>query len=179
MNKSDCGAGSSAKSTPQVIRASNTAPLMKRCAANTMAPLGITSASLAHAMTLPEKVTPPIITERKIVTAVNVATATAPASPPNSAAQPTRRLAMPPEPLKIATISGIAVMATRREANAPTRAPAAAAMAIQWNSTMPFESSVTTMAMNMPPADSALPERAVAGEPSIRKPKMNITAAAM
>ena len=132
-----------------------------------MALLGITSASLPQAMMLPEKVTPPIITERKIVTAVNVVI---PASPPNSAAHPTSRLAMPPEPLNNATISGIDVMATRREARAPTKAPAAAAMAIQWNSTMPFDSSVTTMAISMPPADSALPDRAVAGDPSIRKP---------
>ena len=119
------------------------------------------------------------MTERKIVTAVNVVTAPTPASAPNSAAQPTRRLAIPPEPLNSATISGIAVMATRREATAPTKVPATAAMAIQWNSTMPFESRVTTMAMNMAPADRPLPVRAVAGEPSIRRPKMNITAATM
>ena len=86
---------------------------------------------------------------------------------------------MPPEPLNSATISGIEVMATKRDANAPTNAPAAAAMAIQWNSTMPLDSSVTTMAINMPPDDNALPDRAVAGELNILRPKMNITAATM
>ena len=86
---------------------------------------------------------------------------------------------MPPDPLKSATISGIAVIATKRAASAPTTAPATAAIAIQCNSTMPLDSRVTTMAISMPAADSALPRRAVAGEPSIFRPNTNSTAATM
>ena len=70
-------------------------------------------------------------------------------------------------------------MATRRDAKAPTKAPAAAATAIQCSSTTPLEASVTTMAINMPEAERALPRRAVAGEPSIFRPKTNSAAAAM
>ena len=86
---------------------------------------------------------------------------------------------MPPEPLNSATISGMPVMATSRAASAPTTAPATAAMAIQWNSTMPLDSRVTTMAMSMPAAENALPRRAVSGEPSILRPSTNSTAATM
>ena len=96
-----------------------------------------------------------------------------------SAAQPTSRLATPPEPLNSATISGMAVMATLCAATAPIKAPNAAATRIHWNSRMPLEKSVTTMAMSMPVADSRLPRTAVAGEPSCFRPKTNSAAAAM
>ena len=131
---------------------------------------------------LPENVTPPIITERNTVAAVNAETAASappasPTTPGKSAAAPTSKLAMPPEPLNNATISGIAVMATSRAANAPTTAPAPAAMAIQCQDTTPLESKVATTATSMPAADSALPRRAVRGEPSILSPNTNNTAA--
>ena len=66
------------------------------------------SFSFAQARTLPEKVTPPMSTVRKIVIADDV-----------SAfwwvwysAQPTSRLAIPPKPFSSATISGMDVIAT-------------------------------------------------------------------
>jgi hypothetical protein len=59
-------------------------------------------------MMLPEKVTPPIRIDSRMVMDREQG-----GSPPCSAAQPTSRLATPPEPLNSATISGIEVMATR------------------------------------------------------------------
>ena len=66
---------------------------------------------------LPVKVTPPINMERMMVTRVTVA------EPGASAAQPTNKLAIPPKPLNSATISGMAVICTKRAARPPIIAP--------------------------------------------------------
>ena len=86
----------------------------------------MTSASLPQAMMEPDAVTPPIRMDRNATNAVKAATSCCPCS----AAQPTSRLAAPPEPLKSATSSGMEVMATRRDATTPITAPTMAPAAI-------------------------------------------------
>ena len=95
------------------------------------------SLSLPKAMRLPVNVSPPMRMDRKMVTTVKVETV-----PECSAAQPTNRLAIPPKPLNMATISGIAVMATRRAASAPITPPVTSPRAIQRKSTMEWSSKV-------------------------------------
>ena len=114
------------KSVPATIIAASSRPFRNRCPAKTNARLAITSASLPQAMTEPDAVTPPIRMDRNATNAVNVATSCW----PWSAAQPTSRLAAPPEPLKSATISGMEVMPTRRATTAPITAPTMAPAAI-------------------------------------------------
>ena len=89
----------------------------------------LVSRSLAKATMLPEKVSPPIRTANKMVTPRNQSDT----GWEKYSAVPTSRLATPPKPLKRATISGIAVMATRRAATMPTIAPSATPAASQRN----------------------------------------------
>jgi hypothetical protein len=94
----------------------------------------IFSLNFPHATTLPVNVTPPIKIERTIVTSVKVVLATGSGGRfvtvfelsgglRKMAAKPTKSEARPPKPLKSATISGIAVIATMRAAIAPTTEP--------------------------------------------------------
>ena len=77
-------------------------------------------------MILPVKVIPPIRTVR------NIAPKKAGLSkaPDTYSAEPTKRLAIPPNPLKIATISGIEVIFTLVAAKKPTKLPATNAPAM-------------------------------------------------
>ena len=101
-----------------------------------------------------------------IVTSVKVPTSGLKAK----AAQPTSKLAMPPNPLNRATISGILVICTIRAAVPPMMPPITMPMAIHWKSTISWPTSVATMAISMPSDEIALPRRAVAGELSCFKP---------
>ena len=85
----------------------------------------ITSDNLPHARMLPLNVIPPITIDNKIVMSVNVVV-----SPEYKAAQPTNKLAMPPDPLNKATISGIDVISIFWATTAPMIAPTNAAIAI-------------------------------------------------
>ena len=143
-----------------------------RWAPKTTAAEVITSLSLPQAKILPLKVMPPITIDSRIVTSVNVVLPTL-----YSAAQPTMRLAIPPEPLKRATISGMLVISTFWAAMAPITAPTAAATKINWKERISLLKSVTPMAMTMASEDRMLPRTAVAGEPSCFRPKMNSAAA--
>ena len=95
----------------------------------------------------------------------------------NNAAQPTSKLAMPPEPLKIATISGMLVICTRCAAKAPMIDPATAAKIIQSNDKMFSLKSVTATAINIAAAEYMLPFTALSGDPSFFKPKIKSAAA--
>ena len=85
---------------------------------------------------------------------------------------------MPPKPLNSATISGIAVICTRRAAAAPIAPPTAKPIRIHWYSTMPWSSRAATIATSMPMDETMFPRLAVAGEPSCFRPKMNRAAEA-
>ena len=172
-NTGESGAGCITNNTPAAKSPTRISALTNRCAPNTTARLPSTSESLPQARMLPDSVTPPISTDSVTVMAVKVELS------PYSAAHPTSRLAAPPVPLKSATISGMEVIATSRAAKAPITAPTSIATAIQCHSRMPFERSVTTTAISMPAAERALPRRAVAGEPSIFRPKTKSAAATM
>ena len=86
----------------------------------------IVSESFPYAMILPVNVSPPMRTVR------NIAPRNAGLSktPETYSAEPTKRLAIPPKPLKIATISGIEVIFTLVAAKKPTILPATKAPAI-------------------------------------------------
>ena len=132
------------------------------------------SLNLAYAMILPVHVIPPIKMASTTVKAVKV-----PISLPYRVPHPTKRLADPPDPLNRATISGIEVIATKRDASAPTTAPIRTPRAINSKATIPSAVSPAVIAINIPNADKALPLRAEFGWPSIFKPNMKSTAAAM
>jgi hypothetical protein len=77
-----------------------------------------TPESLLYAIRLPVKVIPPITTVRYIgIKILKLESET------RYSEEPTRRLAIPPNPLKIATISGIAVIFTLKAAVAPITVP--------------------------------------------------------
>ena len=121
---------------------------------------------------LPLKVIPPITMDSKMVTSVNVVLPML-----YSAAQPTMRLAIPPEPLNRATISGMLVISTFCAVMAPITAPMTAATRISSNVRISLFSKVTAMAITMAKEESMLPRTAVAGEPNCFRPKINNAAA--
>ena len=95
----------------------------------------------------------------------------------NNAAQPTNKLAIPPEPLKIATISGMLVICTLCAATAPIIDPATAAIIIQSNDKIFLLKSVTATAISIAAAEYMLPLTALSGDPSFFKPKIKSAAA--
>ena len=143
-----------------------------RCAPNTTAAEVITSDSLPQAKILPLKVMPPITMDSKIVMLVKVLL-----SMLYNAAHPTMRLAMPPEPLNRATISGMLVISTFCATTAPMMPPIKVAPIIHSQGNMFLLNRVTAMAMNMPIDDKLLPRTAVAGDPSCLSPNINSAAA--
>ncbi len=166
-------AGSMQNITAQPIMPIRMSALTMRCAPNTTAAEVITSDNLPHARILPLKVMPPITMDSKMVMLVKVLL-----SMLYNAAQPTMRLATPPEPLNSATISGMLVISTFCATTAPTIPPISVAPIIHSQGRMFLLNSVTAMAMNMPKADKVLPRTAVAGEPNCLSPKINNAAAA-
>ena len=161
------------KNTAQATMPIRISALTIRWAPNTTAADVITSDSLPQAKILPLKVIPPIIMDSKIVMLVKVLL-----SMLYNAAQPTIRLATPPEPLKSATISGMLVISTFCATTAPTMPPIKVAPIIHSQGNMFLLNKVTAIAMNMPNDDRVLPRTAVAGDPSCFRPKMNSAAAA-
>ncbi len=85
--------------------------------------------------------------------------------------------APPPNPFRIATICGIAVIFTALAIHNPTAEPITPPSRISLKLTMCWSSNVTTMASNMPTDDSRLPCRAVLGVDIHLKPMTNSTAA--
>ena len=89
-------------------------------------------------------------------------------------------LARPPKPLNSATISGMAVIFTSREAATPMPAPITAASTT--HSTLMLSMMLSTVAMtaiSMPMDERPLPRRAVVALPSIFNPNTNMIAETM
>ena len=115
---------------------------------------------------LPVKVKPPITTVRNIGIRIPKLSVL----DKRNSDDPTSKLAIPPKPLKIATISGIDVISILRAAIAPIDAPKNMATKIHWKLVTLWSNKVTTTATNMPRAEIRLPLAAVSGEPNIFNP---------
>ena len=89
-------------------------------------------------------------------------------------------LARPPKPLNSATISGMPVIFTSRDAAMPMPAPITAASTTHstWMLSMML-STVAMIAISMPREDRPLPRRAVVALPSILRPNTNMIAETM
>lgn len=129
----------------------------------------IQPASFPKATMLPEKVTAPMSIPSMMVEPSLKGRAPACWRRKNSAPA-TIAEAPPPKPLKIPTISGMAVIFTIRAAAAPTREPVMIPMMIHDHDRTLASTSVTTMAISMARAAIWFPFRAVAGEESCLRP---------
>ena len=88
-----------------------TSPLIGFCMGKSVAFPLIFPESLRYATKLPVKVTAPMATARKMTNPLKIPSGSDPeAAPPKNSKPATSRLAKPPNPLKRATISGIAVI---------------------------------------------------------------------
>jgi len=172
--------GSSTKRTP-ATRAVITSTMLRKAwpGSRTGAEL-IVPESFPQAITLPVVVRPPIRTEATTVVRENTASVASPATAlPCTADHPTRRDAAPPDPLKSATISGIAVIWTRRAATAPMSDPRATPPTIHSKVRISREKRVAATATAIPKALRRLPRGADSGRPSIFRPRTKQTAAPM
>jgi hypothetical protein len=131
------------------------------------------SASLPNATRLPQNVTVPISPDAAVATSGCISI-----RPPvcMKSAPATSVDAMPPNPLKIATISGMPVIGTRAAAIAPITLPTTTPARMNGNDS-PSAISVAITASSIPAAPSALPRTAVRGWVSPLMPKMNRTEA--
>ena len=135
--------------------------------------------NLPKAMKLPVRVTEPTIVEAMMVTTVTEFSIGGAALSRSNSAAATNAETPPPNPLKTATICGMAVICTVRDMYTPITEPTTRPMIIHSGSTMSAFTRVNTTARSMPTAESMLPERAVAGERSRISPRMNNAPAIM
>ena len=129
--------------------------------------------NLPNAIKLPVNVSVPTKIDTTIVPIVN-----ADMSPVfrNSAAA-TSAEALPPKPLKIATICGIWVISTFRAKVAPITDPIIIPTSIIWRSILPYDNRVASIAISMPEAAIKFPLRAVLGWLNFFIPRINNTEA--
>ena len=93
-------------------------------------------------------------------------------------AQPTNKLANPPNPLKRATNSGIPVILTDFAVKIPINAPIRIQRTSHLYPRIFSFSKVTTTATIIPSEENRLPRRAVTADPNIFMPKIKRIAAA-
>ncbi len=133
--------------------------------------------SFPKAIILPEKVTVPISVPAMMLTPDSTVTGPAPPVKRKYSDIATKAEAPPPNPLKIPTIWGMAVICTAWADTPPISEPMIAPTRISCQLAKLVSSSVTMMASVMPVAASTLPDLAVVGDCSLFRPKMNRAAA--
>ena len=167
----------SAATPPQMAIAMSPAPsrpLTTCWPGNTRGRPGKTPWSFPKATKLPVRVTAPITSDARIDTMVSGAMSSRSASTTATAA--TIADAAPPNPLKAATICGIAVIWTRNANQPPSAAPTTRPAPTVAQLTMSSDTRVSTIAPSMPAEAIRLPSLAVRGPPSWRSPTMRPTA---
>ena len=133
--------------------------------------------SFAQAITLPVSVAAPIMALAAPAVYIWMRATSPIIAGERTAAAATKAEAPPPNPLKRATSSGMAVRGTLSAAATPTTEPMAMPTRMSSKLTICRTSNVAVTAISIPVAPSKFPRRAVRGDVSPLRPRMNRTEA--